>query len=168
MSKKKNNNVFFKYFIFFLILLAICFSGFVLGTVASIMTAADTLDYNELSLDLTSIIYAKDSKTGEYVEMARIYDDENRVWVDSEKIPQNLKDAIVAIEDERFYKHHGFDLKRLTGAAINVLFTGDSSYGGSTITQQLVKNITGDKDQTITRKIQGCKFGKASFKGTES
>ena len=70
-------------------------------------------------------------------------------------MPSNLKNAYVAIEDERFFKHGGVDIKR-TGAAIaSYLFHfGKSSYGGSTITQQLVKNLTGDSTDSITRKMK--------------
>ena len=66
-----------------------------------------------------------------------------------------VKPEYVAIEDERFYSHKGVDVKR-TGAAIfsYVLHFGSSSYGGSTITQQLVKNFTGDSTDSITRKTR--------------
>ena len=70
-------------------------------------------------------------------------------------IPDNLKNAYVAIEDERFYSHNGVDIKR-TGGAILTYIThfGKSSFGGSTITQQLVKNLTGDTTDSITRKVK--------------
>ena len=70
------------------------------------------------------------------------------------EIPENLKNAYVAIEDERFYSHHGVDIKR-TASAIGsyIIHFGSSSFGGSTITQQLVKNLTGDMSDSITRKI---------------
>ncbi len=70
------------------------------------------------------------------------------------EIPDNLKNAYISIEDQRFYKHHGVDMKR-TLAAIGsyVIHFGSSSFGGSTITQQLVKNITGDSSDSISRKI---------------
>lgn len=71
------------------------------------------------------------------------------------KIPDNLKNAYVAIEDERYYKHHGVDIKR-TASAIGsyVIHFGSSSFGGSTITQQLVKNLTSDSTDSITRKVK--------------
>lgn len=74
--------------------------------------------------------------------------------IEPSKIPQNLKNAYVAIEDQRFYKHHGIDIKR-TASAIGsyIIHFGSSSFGGSTITQQLVKNMTGDDSNDISRKI---------------
>ena len=70
-------------------------------------------------------------------------------------MPENLKNAYVAIEDERFYNHHGIDIKRTGGAILSyVIHFGSSSYGGSTITQQLVKNLTGDSTDSITRKVK--------------
>ena len=69
-------------------------------------------------------------------------------------MPDKLVNAFVAIEDKRFYSHHGIDYKRSLGAVINYVFRTSTSYGGSTITQQLVKNLTGDDEQSITRKIK--------------
>lgn len=70
------------------------------------------------------------------------------------EIPENLKDAYISIEDQRFYKHSGVDLPR-TGAAIlsYIKNLGSSSFGGSSITQQLVKNLTGDNSSKVTRKV---------------
>lgn len=71
------------------------------------------------------------------------------------EIPDNLKNAYVAIEDQRFYKHNGVDIKRTASATLSYIFHGgSSSYGGSSITQQLVKNLTGDSSSTIMRKVK--------------
>ena len=87
--------------------------------------------------------------------IAEIGSERNRENVTIEKMPENLKNAYVAIEDERFYKHFGIDIKR-TVAAIGsyVIHFGDASFGASTITQQLVKNLTGNDSNSISRKIQ--------------
>ena len=70
------------------------------------------------------------------------------------QIPENMKHAYVDIEDERFYSHKGVDIKRTAGAITNyVTHFGKSSFGGSTITQQLVKNLTGNDDTKINRKV---------------
>ena len=90
--------------------------------------------------------------------IANLSGDEKRKIITLEDMSQYLPKAYVAIEDERFYSHSGVDFKRTAGAILNTVFTGSSSYGGSTITQQLVKNITKDDESSglagIFRKIK--------------
>lgn len=105
-----------------------------------------------LGLDLNSFIYNYDPETGAEQLYETIKGTENRIWVDSEEIPEDLKNAAVAIEDERFYKHHGVDWVRTIGAVKGWLL-GGTQYGGSTITQQLIKNITADNDYSVKRKV---------------
>jgi penicillin-binding protein 1A len=107
----------------------------------------------ETNLEQTTKIFYTDEngKTAELVDQ-RLHGDENRSWVSVTKMPTNLKNAFVAIEDERFYEHNGMDFKR-TGGAVLEFLKGNSSYGGSTITQQLIKNFSGDNEATIQRKI---------------
>lgn len=105
-----------------------------------------------LGLNLNSFIYAKESDSDEYTLYETIKGKENREWVDSDKIPDTLKNAVVAIEDERFYKHHGVDWVRTIGAVKGWLL-GGTQYGGSTITQQLIKNITADNNYSVKRKV---------------
>ena len=85
------------------------------------------------------------------------YPSENRSfskeYVTFDKIPENLKNAFIAIEDKRFYKHSGIDYVRSISAVINYLTSGSKSFGGSTITQQLVKNLTGNDRKLIDRKL---------------
>ncbi|MBQ9674091.1 MAG: transglycosylase domain-containing protein [Ruminococcus sp.] len=118
-----------------------------------IATEPTGIDLVATSLNLTSFIYVQDEKTGEWQEYQSLYSGENRVWVDFQDIPQQMKDAIVAIEDKRFYEHHGVDLQR-TGGAIFSLVSGTSNYGGSTLTQQLIKNLTDDNAVSLNRKIR--------------
>ncbi len=106
----------------------------------------------EYNLNFTSIIYYIDEKTNQPVEYDRIHSSENRIWVDIDQVPENLSNAFIAIEDERFREHRGMDIKRTFGAFIQWML-GNDSYGGSTITQQLVKNVTGDKDRSPLRKV---------------
>ena len=74
--------------------------------------------------------------------------------VSLDKIPKNLINAYVSIEDKNFYKHHGINFKRTAGAIGSYIFNkGSGSYGGSTITQQLVKNVTGENENSISRKM---------------
>lgn len=108
----------------------------------------------DYKLDYTSVVYAMNNDTGEYEELEKLYKKENRIWVDIEDVPQYLLDAFIAIEDKRFFTHKGVDIKRTLGAILNFITFSDKMYGGSTITQQLIKNITGDDDVKPQRKIE--------------
>jgi len=110
-------------------------------------------DLENINMKLSSTIYIDDGLGG-YREYEQFKSSDKRIWVSIDEVPQYMKDAFVAIEDQRFYKHKGVDIKRTLGAVLNVFVKGDSSYGGSTITQQLVKNITNDKERTNSRKIR--------------
>ncbi len=110
------------------------------------------LNINASKMALTSFIYVND-ENGSPQEYQRVYNLENRVWVNFQDIPINMKNAIIAIEDKRFYDHHGVDWVRTTGAMLH-LVTGAQSYGGSTLTQQLIKNITEDNQVSLTRKLR--------------
>ncbi len=83
-----------------------------------------------------------------------IHGDENRILAGWDEIPQNLKNATVAIEDRNFYKHSGFSAKRIIGSAILNVLQGSKAQGGSTITQQFVKNALLTNEKTYTRKIK--------------
>ncbi len=88
-------------------------------------------------------------------EIAQIGDSKIKTTITSKEIPDILKEAYVAIEDERFYKHHGVDGKRtLAATGSYIIHFGSSSFGGSTITQQLVKNMTGDSSTSVIRKVK--------------
>ena len=103
-------------------------------------------------LNQTSFIYAKNPKTGEYEELRQLLAVENRIWVAYDEIPADLVNAAVAIEDKRFWEHDGVDWMRTLAASAN-MFIGGSTYGGSTITQQLIKNLSQDKEVTVRRKL---------------
>ncbi|MBQ3084729.1 MAG: PBP1A family penicillin-binding protein [Clostridia bacterium] len=105
------------------------------------------------SLEYTSVVYAM--KDGKPVEAETLHSNENRKWVDIEDVPDQLRWAFIAIEDERFYEHSGVDVKRTLAAVLNFFNpSSGSTFGGSTITQQVIKNLTGDDEQTVTRKVQ--------------
>ena len=105
------------------------------------------------AINQTSHIYVKNPETGEFEEYQKLYDGENRIWVNFDDIPEAMKEAITSIEDKRFYEHNGVDWTRTTGAILS-LATGGDNYGGSTITKQLIKNMTQDNDVSLTRKIR--------------
>ena len=101
-----------------------------------------------------SVVLDKDGN-----KLAELSGDENRKIIKLDQMPENLKNAYVAIEDERFYKHNGVDFKRTAAAVVQyVIHAGKSSFGGSTITQQLVKNITKDDERSgkegVIRKVK--------------
>ena len=110
------------------------------------------LEMADYDLNLTSTIYAKNPETGNFEPTRDLYGDENRVWVALDEIPKNLQNAAIAIEDKRFYDHGGVDWVR-TAKAITLMFTGKDIQGGSTLTQQLIKNMTSDDEVTVKRKI---------------
>ena len=118
-----------------------------------ILPEAD-LQLADVSPNLSTTIYCRDPNdaNGNYMAVQTLYGSENRIWVGREEIPEDLLNAAVAIEDKRFYKHSGVDWIR-TVKGITCMFTGAKIQGGSTITQQLIKNITGDDDVTVKRKI---------------
>lgn len=122
-------------------------------------------DLNDLKINFTTSVYVQ-NKSGEWVEYKRLHGEYNRIWVDYDEkaiengdenykgIPANLAHAFIAIEDKRFESHYGIDWKRTFAAFVNEFFPTRSKFGGSTITQQLVKNLTDDRDQKASRKVR--------------
>ncbi len=110
------------------------------------------VDLTNVELSYSSFIYATDS-SNEEVLIKQISGETSRVWVDIEDIPQHTIDAFTATEDERFFEHNGVDWKRTIGVAAKAMLDGGTQ-GGSTITQQLVRDITKDKETTIGRKLR--------------
>lgn len=116
--------------------------------------SSDKLEYDlrAAKLQLTSFIYIND-ENGNPKEYQHLYNTENRIWVEFDDIPVAMKNAVIAIEDKRFYEHHGVDWTRTFGAALSLL-NNKSNYGGSTITQQLIKNLTEDNEVSLSRKLR--------------
>lgn len=130
---------------------AICATVF-LGYMLSLDSKID-IEVEAMKLNYSSIVYYLDDEGNEH-EFERLYDSQNRTWVNLEDMPTYLKDAAIAIEDHRFEKHSGVDWTRTFSASINMFFKFRSDYGASTITQQLVKNLTGDNQDSVKRKLQ--------------
>lgn len=103
-------------------------------------------------LNESSFVYVEDDD-GEFVKYMTFHSTENRTWVDFEDIPDMMKNAQIAIEDQRFYEHEGVDWYATFGAAFKLLTGSDNTRGGSTITQQLVKNVTSNNEVSVLRKI---------------
>ena len=129
------------------------FSGIFMAYINSTMRGKVEVYLDEFETKVSTELYNQDPDTGEWVMYQTLYlNSENRIWTDLEDIPKYLQKAAIAIEDKRFEKHHGVDWKGTTRAIVYTLF-GKNVQGGSTITQQLVKNVTGDNEVTVKRKI---------------
>ena len=144
--------------IFFSVLLAMVVTGIVIGLsllfyILGIANEPLTINLDTITLNQTSKIYVQNYETQEWEEDKQLYSTENRVWVNFQDIPKQMINAQIAIEDKRFWEHDGVDLRR-TGGAIFQLATGGSQFGGSTITQQLIKNLTDDNENSINRKFR--------------
>lgn len=136
--------------------------GAAAALIINIMTNAPSINIEDYQItNISTVFYDKDGK-----EIDTAHSGENRTLAYLDKIPQDLVDAFEAIEDERFREHNGIDLKRTAGAIVNWVRTlGKGSYGGSTITQQLVKQMTQDKARDgiegVLRKIR--EWGRATM-----
>lgn len=148
----------------FNVLITVFIIGIITGLVCAIVFAfylknnidpTIDVDYLRTERDSTTMFYIYD-ENGKEVELEdeRIHGGENRIWISIREIPDHVIDAFVDIEDHRFWDHRGVDWYRTLGAVQNFFSSSSSTFGGSTITQQLVKNITGDDEYSIQRKIQ--------------
>ena len=110
------------------------------------------LSLEDYSLSEASTIWYQDL-AGEWQTGINIGGDQRRIWVEYEDIPKYMEQALIAIEDKRFYDHKGVDWYRTAGAFVEMFARMETSYGGSTITQQLLKNLTGKDQVTVSRKL---------------
>jgi penicillin-binding protein 1A len=148
------------------VLLTILLVGIITGTVVAICFVfyiKDYVDPNFTGLDnlkfdsaLSTTMYYVDKDGNEILlEEDTLVSSENRLWASYADIPQDLIDAYIAVEDQRFFEHSGVDTTRTASAIYNFFIPTSSNYGGgSTITQQLIKNVTGENEATIQRKVQ--------------
>ena len=160
-EKRKKHKIlkfFLKFFLILIILLLLLliagmwgFAGLLLGWYGN---EEIQISKEDLEIKVSNSVIVDQNGT----VLADLSGDEKRKIITLEDMADDLPNAYIAIEDERFYNHSGVDFKRTAGAIANTLLNGDSSYGGSTITQQLVKNITNDNESTgiegIKRKIR--------------
>ena len=140
--------------------LIVVLTGTIVTTALTVYVLEFMEDTNEISIhDLdtkySTFIYANDPDSGNLLELYHVEAENKRIPVSIDRIPEHTRNAFVYAEDERFYSHEGVDYKRTFAAFANMfLHFYSSNQGGSTITQQLVKNITGDNEQTAERKIR--------------
>ena len=156
---KKRRSIIGMIFSFIGCMLCLCImAASVGGVLLSMYIVQVTADDGEI-LDLdnqknrqTSIIY--DINGNEYASLSR---NENRIWRELSAMPENLQNAVIAIEDKNFRTEPGINLKGTIGAALNA-FTGNriwgTNRGASTLEQQLIKNLTGDNEQDNMRKVR--------------
>ncbi len=131
------------------------FIGIFMGWVRSSLRGNVEIYIDEFESNVSTELYSQDADTGEWVMYQTLLtlEGEDRIWKGMDDIPKYLRDAAVAIEDKRFESHHGVDWIGTLRAVVFTLGPGDSLQGGSTITQQLIKNMTGDSQTTVKRKI---------------
>lgn len=148
-------------------LLAVAFTGFMTCFIIGcyILTSAVStvngeriidLEFYKENQDQTTIVYAMD-KENKPVEIAKLHGEQNRVWVELDEMSEWMGKAFIAIEDKRFYDHGGVDWFSLTlgigKSAVQSIISDDTSVrGASTLTQQLIKNLTGEAGRNINRK----------------
>ena len=141
-----------------ILLIGICTAAMIVGIfmiyVKTTLTPTLEVHAEDYTMNLSSHIYYQDKETGEWVEDQTLYGKENRIWVGIEDVPDAMWQAVVAIEDPRFFDHHGVDWRRTAGATVNMFIGMKNTFGGSTITQQLLKNMTGDDSPTVNRKVR--------------
>ena len=132
------------------------------GLTVYVMKEADAqsginLDKESIMKTGVTTVYGTNS-SGQSVPLSSISSGTTRLWCDLDKVPSSVKNAIIAIEDEKFYEHDGVNFQRTFVAFTNMFLHFGINQGGSTITQQLVKNLTGDSEaggfEGIKRKVR--------------
>ena len=155
---KKSNTKFKKVLLKILLVLLIAGvigAGVLFGIIFGLIKGEWSLSEEDLEIEFAnSTIVDMDGNV-----IGTLNGDENRIIISKDEMSPYIEQAFISIEDERFETHKGVDLKRTLGATFNfITHSGSSSYGGSTITQQCVKNLTGEKDSSglggILRKVK--------------
>lgn len=121
--------------------------------IKSVIMPQAYVDIPDVNVSLSTTLYYTDPNTGETKELRTLQGGGNYIPVTYEQLPKYLIDATVAIEDKRFWDHDGVDWYRTTGAFVNMFLGMKNNFGGSTLTQQLIKNATNADENTVQRKI---------------
>ena len=145
-----------KFILVFLLIISFVFGGFGGGMLIAYVSTAEALTLSDFEISdavLTSHVYDINGD-----EIAKLTGSENvdRVYVSFSSVKDTyIDEAIISIEDERFYEHNGIDVQRIGSAILSAVANGGSAtHGGSTITQQVVKLISGDDQRSAQRKVQ--------------
>ncbi len=132
------------------IVIAFAVAGAILGTVFGILQSTDMLNTSDVLPDsYTSVIYDADDN-----EVDKLHGEENREYVKLSAITSNMQNAVIAIEDQRFYEHNGIDIRGIMRAMAENIKSLSFSQGASTLTQQVIKNEVLTNEKSITRKIK--------------
>ncbi len=149
-KNKKSRRRISRIFLIVFILIIFAIGGAGLGALIGILRSTEMLNVSDVMPQAyTSIIY--DDKGN---EVDKLHREENREYVSIEDIPLHMQQAVIAIEDERFYKHGGIDMRGILRAIVENIKKGSFSQGASTITQQLIKNEVLNKEKSISRKVK--------------
>ena len=148
-GKRRGARLFFTLVLTFLALVLFVLTVLVARAAVGLDPEEDVALLDQLSSIGTTRLYLPDGE-----EYEKIYAAENRIWCSSKEIPDVVRNALISIEDKRFYRHHGVDWLRTGKAFANYVFRFDEPFGGSTVTQQLVKNVSGENDVKSERKIR--------------
>lgn len=135
------------------IIIAICI--IITGLALYVTQFAETdfdVSLEDAELNSSTFLYAYDAE-GNEIQLKQLSTDQNRVLIDIDDLPQHVINAFISVEDARFTEHDGVDWKRTVAVTVQMVLSGGTD-GGSTITQQLVRDITGDKEVTIGRKLR--------------
>lgn len=114
---------------------------------------ADELLFERSGKYESTTLYAKDKDDSENYTAVEYLSGFSKIYYPLDEIPEHLKRGIISVEDKMFYEHQGVDVKRSILAAMNYLFGRGDVFGASTLTQQVIKNISGDSEQTVRRKL---------------
>ena len=139
-------------FLLIVLITGILFSCIFAYYVKTCLTPDLDITLEDYQLSEASTIWYQDL-AGQWQQGITIGGDQRRIWVEYEDIPKYMEQALIAIEDKRFYDHKGVDWYRTAGAFVEMFARMETSYGGSTITQQLLKNLTGKDQITVQRKL---------------
>lgn len=135
------------------IIIALCITVTGLALYVTQFAESDfDVNLDDAELSSSTFIYAYD-ENGSEVQLKQLSTDENRVLISLDDLPQHVIDAFISVEDNRFYEHDGVDWKRTVAVMVKSVFS-DSTQGGSTVTQQLVRDVTGDKEISYGRKLR--------------
>ena len=149
-KKRRNHRNIYRSIIMGLLVIFIVFLMISSAYISIIINRLEDIDLSKIeNIKQSSFIYDADDNL-----ITSIYGIENRVNIPLSDIPQHVRNAFIAVEDIRFYKHHGFDVKRIFGSLLENIKQGRYAQGASTITQQVARNSFLSQKKTINRKIQ--------------